>query len=367
MTNSKHSQQHVKLRINQLTFTRFIAAISIVIYHHGEGSFLFNNEYLSFIFKQANVGVSYFFVLSGFVMIVAYNKKRTMPFFDYIKNRLARIYPVYLLAIVCILCIKPVGNTDLFLNILMLQSWYPNKALTVNYPGWSLSVEIFFYIAFPFLLTLLYKRVNLKKTACIIVFFWILSQILFHLAVQKNGPIEIHFYNKQDLLYNPLLHFNEFLIGNLTGLYFLNQVKTKQNNHLFPIIITLLILLFLLKFPFGLNYHNGLLAIIFAPLILLLATSNDKLTKFFSKNIFVFLGEISFSVYILQTPIWLILSDTTFSKYLHLNPEIHLTLSFLIRFTCLLLASSLCYLYFENPLRNKIKNIKIDFLFKNKA
>ena len=91
------------MRIEQLTFTRFLAAISIVIFHYGDQIFLFNNKYVQFIFGQANIGVSYFFILSGFVMIIAYNTNSKINFFQYLKNRLARIYPVYLFAIFLLL------------------------------------------------------------------------------------------------------------------------------------------------------------------------------------------------------------------------------------------------------------------------
>ncbi|MDW5290748.1 hypothetical protein [Formosa sp. PL04] len=64
------------MRLEQITFTRFLAAISIVIFHHGKNIFPFNQEGVSFIIKQANIGVSYFFILSGFVMVIAYGNKK---------------------------------------------------------------------------------------------------------------------------------------------------------------------------------------------------------------------------------------------------------------------------------------------------
>jgi peptidoglycan/LPS O-acetylase OafA/YrhL len=88
------------------------------------------------MFEQANVGVSYFFILSGFVMIIAYIDKENIDFFEYVKNRLARIYPVYFLAIILILVIRffaGVNLVDLILNALMLQAWVPEKALTVKF------------------------------------------------------------------------------------------------------------------------------------------------------------------------------------------------------------------------------------------
>ena len=149
------------MRIEQLNFTRFIAAISIVIYHYGKEVSIFYNDYTSFIFRQANVGVSYFFILSGFIMIIAYGTREKINFLKYLNNRFARIYPVYLLAILLILGIKLFKNIDkidLILNLSMLQSWIHNKALTLNYPGWSLSVELFFYLTFPLLFNYFYSK-----------------------------------------------------------------------------------------------------------------------------------------------------------------------------------------------------------------
>src|SRR6266481_3833483 len=95
------------MKIEQITFTRFLAAIAIVIFHFGRGIFPFNSEMISFLFAKAGVGVSYFFILSGFVMIIAYGKKSKISPLAYYKNRFARIYPVYLIAILLLLiCVR---------------------------------------------------------------------------------------------------------------------------------------------------------------------------------------------------------------------------------------------------------------------
>ena len=149
------------MRIDQLTFTRFIAAISIVIFHYGNESFLFNNKYLSFIFTHANVGVSYFFVLSGFVLTIVYYQKKEFSTKQYFINRFARVYPLYIFSIIIILFIfhfQSININELILNITMLQSWVPKMATTLNYPAWSLSVELFFYISFPLIFRYLKKR-----------------------------------------------------------------------------------------------------------------------------------------------------------------------------------------------------------------
>ncbi len=346
------------MKINQLTFTRFIAAISIVIYHYGTKSNLFNNNPASFLFKQANIGVTYFFILSGFVMIIAYNSNSAIRFWSYLKNRLARIYPVYFLAIflnlgLAVFSIKNIG--DVVLNILMLQAWFPAKALTVNYPGWSLSVELFFYLLFPILFNLLYKKLSLKINFIWIIAFWLISQLIFHMVVQFK-VLNLPLYSTKDILYLPIMHLNEFLIGNLAGLFFVNKLRTKTGNYSVHITVTIATFILLLRFPFGLHYHNGLLAVIFVPLIIFLSLSTDKITGFFSKNIFVFLGEISFGIYILQGPVWTIISDARLKKLFNIDKINDFTLAFFIRLLILILVSAISYLYFEKPIRNYIKN-----------
>lgn len=344
------------MRIEQLTFTRFIAAIAIVVFHFGRDSKLFSNDYVSFVFNSANVGVSYFFVLSGFVMVIAYHNK-TVSFFSYLKNRFARIYPVYILAILLLMISKSsisINKEDLFLNVTMLQSWFSGKATTINYPGWSLSVELFFYITFPFLLNFVYNKKSLKSITIVIIVFWILSQLLFHAVIYEVLILPI--YSVSDIFYHPIMHFNEFLIGNLAGLYFIKRNNLNNKNYLLQIVSLFLILLVFLKFKTGINFHNGLLAIVFAPIIFLLSSSNDIISRFMSKKSLVFLGEISYSIYILQVPIWVLVTDYRMEKYFGFSKELDVTASFFVRLFILIVFSALCYLWLEKPLRKKIKN-----------
>lgn len=346
------------MRIEQLTFTRFLAAISIVVFHYGQKSFVFNNDYVGFLFIQANVGVSYFFILSGFVMVIAYEKKTKICYAEYFKSRFARIYPIYCFAIFLLLLTqfltRSIDFEGFFLNLFMIQAWLPGKALSFNSPGWSLSVEAFFYVIFPVLFNVIYKRGNYKTITITVLLFWLMSQIIFHLLLSTNLN-EAYLFKDKDLLYSPIMHLNEFLVGNLAGLFYVNRIKSKRNNFDWQIGIVVIVILLVMRFPIGLNLHNGLLALLFIPLILLISFNEGVITKIFKSKFCVFLGEISFGIYILQYPVFSLISSYSLNKYFNISD---VTLVFFIRLLILIVLSAVAYVYIEKPIQNKIKNIK---------
>lgn len=346
------------MRLEQLTFTRFLAALAIVFYHFGRTVYPFNIVGVNEVLLQANVGVSYFFILSGFIMIISYGGKSPINWFDYIKNRIARVYPLYLLGILSMLVLPllalDVNIFDLFYVTTMIQAWIPGKAMSYNFPGWSISVEFFFYALFPFLLNHLYsKNYKLKTLTFWVVGFWLITQVVFHYyagsSFYQGDPSPSH-----DLLfYFPVMHLNEFLIGNLAGLFFVKYKEVYRKNYDSALIVLVVLLLLAMKFPMGLRFHNGLLAVLFVPLILLLSFNTGFLTRWFSKKPFVFLGEVSYSIYILQLPVFY------YTKNIHIGNEVttfYLKVVFHIAICCF------TYLYIEKPLRNIIKNIRFSKL-----
>jgi peptidoglycan/LPS O-acetylase OafA/YrhL len=345
------------VRIEQLTFTRFIAAIVIVVFHFIPRLYPINHDYLFPFLNNANVGVSFFFILSGFVMIVAYNHNQTIHYWEFIRNRFARIYPLYILAILAlyVLFLKRHNNivySDLFLNIFGLQAWFPGKALTFNYPAWSISVEFFFYALFPLLFNKIYKSVHIRYTVIFIIAFWFISQFT------TNYIIRSAYYNShKDFMYEflfffPLNHLNGFLIGNLTGfLFVLNQ--SSKRNYDFLILILLGGVFSLIYTDTGLVIQNGLYAILFAPLIYFMAQNNGFITKLFTKKTFVFLGEISYAIYILQCPVYYWTSS--------ILDRWDVENKFIVFFNSLFLliiVSAIIHLLIEVPLRNKIKTLQ---------
>ena len=94
--------------------------------------------------------------------------------------------------------------------------------------------------------------------------------------------------------------------------------------------------------------------LVFAPLILLISCNNGLFSKLSNLKFLIFLGEISFGIYILQKPIFMAIKGV-FTAFNWHQP----ILQFYISLIGLLLVSALSYHYFENPLRRKISNSKL--------
>lgn len=336
------------MKINQITFTRFVAAIAIVISHFNKDLFLYQIDYISDVFLRANVGVSYFFILSGFIMIVAYHKKDKIDYFDYYRNRFARIYPLYIVGLLLYLVTRfdAFSSYKVILYCLGLQSWIPGDAMVLNFPGWSISVEFLFYLLFPFFYNHFYSKKN-KSIWIIGILIWIITQVFSNLYINSPSYEGPHTKSHDFIAYFPILHINEFLIGNLAGLYFVKNFR-ERNYDFHVITIFVLILLSLIFVP--LYFHNGLMAILFVPLIVLISCNNGWLTKIFSIKPLEYLGEISYAIYITHIPVLYILREVL-KKY-----NLDINWMFAIYMIVLLMSSMLFYQFIEKPLRNFLRN-----------
>lgn len=339
------------MKIPQITFTRFLAAMAIVISHFNKDLFLYKIDYISNIFLKANVGVSYFFILSGFIMIIAYHKKSRIDYRGYYRNRFARIYPLYVLGLLLYLITRYTNFSFYkgFLYLFGLQSWIPGEAMILNFPGWSISVEFLFYLLFPFLYNYFYSKGS-KNIWIISIIIWIATQIfcsIYEGSLYYKGP---HTESHEFLYYYPLMHINEFLVGNLAGLFFVKHHQPK--NYDVPVMVIFMLVLFTLIF-IPLFYHNGLMAILFIPLIILISRNNGMLTKIFSLKPLEYLGEASYAVYITHIPVLYILREVVKKYYLDIDSV------FWIYLIVLIATSVLFYQFIEKPLREYLKQIKI--------
>ena len=237
------------------------------------------------------------------------------------------------------------------MGISLQQAWFPSKAMSFNTPAWSITVEWFFYLCFPFIFNRFYKRPNISFIIAATLIIWLISQYILHYLLDSsfyNGfPSPSHSF----IHYFPLLHLNEFLIGNVTGLLFIKYLrKIKKSNDL--MLIGLLILtIIILKYNTALSFHNGLLMVVFVPLILLISCSKGLIYKFFNKKSLVYLGILVWYLY-LQKPIFMLFKGI-FDLLNWRQPVTILYFS-----SILTILSFLSFRYFESPMRRKISKLK---------
>ncbi len=355
------------MQLDQITFTRFVAALTVVFFHYGNQVFPLNIPLLDHVLKAGPIAVNYFYLLSGFIMAIAYyrpNDKQAFNTKSYWWARFARIYPVYLLALLLIAVTKlkdPNIGTALALNTSLLQSWVPNYALSLNSPGWSLSVEAFFYLCFPFLLALIYRS-GIKKMAIIGIALWLLTQII-HTALLNSEGYQAKNALHSFIYYNPLMHINAFILGIIVGVLFKDKpitLKKLTTHSTLGIVLTTGLIALIIAFEdhisrfmgFKIALTNGQLAPLFLLFIVFLSVNKSCIAHVFSNKGLVLLGEASFSLYILQRPIHGIY-DKIFRNRIDLSEAGHFYLYLVI----LIVVSILSYKLFETPMRKIIRSL----------
>lgn len=322
-------------RLEALTGLRFIAAMQVVVFHFAQGHVKGAPTVVRNLVSSGYTGVSLFFVLSGFILAYNYLEVGGNGRFDvrsFWVARVARIYPVYALGLLISLPFFvseysgevaigrmqswPVVSTS---TLLLLQSWIPGAATVWNGPGWSLSVEAFFYLCFPLAAVLVRRtvpsRIVLTSAAC-----WLLAMAVpvLHVIMGAAGPggsAGLQDAKLALLRYNPVLHLPEFLMGMLAAKLYLSRrtqdvraVQLCKYASLLSATAIVGLLCISDKIPLSL-LHNGLLAPLYVALMLGLSSGEGPITKALSYPLVVLLGEASYATYILHVPLALMLRE----------------------------------------------------------
>jgi len=153
------------VQLHALTSLRFFAAILVVAFHFRTHLFTDNGWETPSLVEIGYSGVTFFFILSGFILAYNYwqtDFSRRGNLSKFVRARIARIYPVYVLSLLVALPFYFVDLsrtgapdlviyklTSLVLAPLALQAWVPGAACALNCPSWSISNEFFFYALLP--------------------------------------------------------------------------------------------------------------------------------------------------------------------------------------------------------------------------
>lgn len=326
-------------RYNQFEIFRFIGAFSVLVFHTAKPTPFYQK--LPVIFQNGTIWVHFFFVLSGFMLSYSYFN-RDINVRKFYLTRLFKFYPPYIFSLLLLFVYSFKYKEKLIYNIFLTQTLIFGKATdkNYNYAAWYLSALAFLILLFPYLQKYLKKNFRMFKYFTVfIAIYTYYTYLTFH-KYSDNGYI-LHLIN-----YFPLIHVSSFLIGMLL-LHKLKNIPNRKHYSAFSVIYFLFLVLFV-QYNSVIPYASVLISLSFVPLISFLFLDNGIVNKILGNKFFVYLGSLSFSIYILHVPVHHI-----YLKYIN---EINSNYSFIIFFLILFVISNLTKYFIEKKYYNFLCN-----------
>ncbi|HVW14893.1 MAG TPA: acyltransferase [Mucilaginibacter sp.] len=397
------SQREQQNYIPALTGVRAMAAYLVFISHY-EGTFDTNfPHYLKRFLLEFHIGVTIFFVLSGFLIAFRYygNFHLTKDWFlQYLKNRVARIYPMYFLLTTGVFIYYyfsrdpavtngfPNATGLFFMNITFVRGFFNQLKFTGIAQGWSLTVEECFYFSAPiiFLVISKYRKFFLQIVAITGLGFLL---VLIFRNIDWYGFFSNFTFM---MLYTFLGRCFEFFVGIKLALMVRKNGIARKNKlkftyiGFFGIFFCVWILSRLpipagwfvgLQNPFGIIANNYLLPIAIATFFYGLITETTKMKMVLANPFVELLGKSSYIFYLIHLGYMYIyisrginwLNDRVFNLYDKWNVDWHSPfeydwLNIIYAFILLNGLSILLFKCIEEPLNHYIR--KSDFLIKAK-
>jgi peptidoglycan/LPS O-acetylase OafA/YrhL len=189
-------------RLNGLQMLRFFAAFAVLLGHALQ-------QYDIKLIDLGFLGVTFFFMLSGFVLTWAGSADAGI--LRSYRNRFARIYPLHVVTLLAVAAIAWQSNDTgktLLQHLTLTQAWTNRGEHSFNVVSWSISAEAFFYLLFPFAILIL-RRFNTRALVATVVGLWlgqlVLGQYLFQAFGFARGGFLTYVF--------PPYRFLEFAVG----------------------------------------------------------------------------------------------------------------------------------------------------------
>lgn len=313
-------------KIDGLTGLRGYAALWVTVFHavgFVPAIFWFPPINFSYVAFTGQTGVDIFFVLSGFFLALPFlqNPDKKIEFFHYMHRRCARIFPAYYFQITILFILSLIGyySTALISNwiahILMVHNFSSAWSGFINGVWWTLPIEFEFYIALPFIILAIKRFGSIKiltSLICIAISYkinimhmnvgadiayksWLLNQLpgsmdLFSCGI---GAAIIHMKlakeSKRSIISFYLMTIG--IIGMVAMLHWLRNIPKESywSGHY-------------LLFLWGI-LHGSCVAL----LVIGIALVNRISRVLFSNRLCIFMGEISYGVYLWHMPVMLLI------------------------------------------------------------
>jgi peptidoglycan/LPS O-acetylase OafA/YrhL len=305
-------------RLPSLTGMRFFAALIVFGFHLSLNKLFTDDTDVSSPFAALMrnggwFGVSFFFVLSGFVLTWSVRPKDRAK--DFIARRLVKIYPNHLVTFVISFALFGLAGAtaaEALGNLTLLHAWIPRDTsfFSINHPSWSLSAELFFYAAFP-LLWMGVRRIPARVLWPVAILVMLAVLALPTLAAllpagevfgpnHKNSPLYQHSMTQVWFVYAfPLTRLLDFLLGMLMA----TIVRNGRWPRLHPgAALALVVASYAVSLALPLPYQMNAAFIIPIALVIPAIAAHESRGRsgWLSHPKVVFLGEISFAFYMVH-------------------------------------------------------------------
>jgi peptidoglycan/LPS O-acetylase OafA/YrhL len=337
-----------KPRVVFLDVIRGLAALFVLLQHTNE---VVSHQFLFWSFRWFNagrMGVAAFFLVSGFV--IPFSLERVNSLKSFWVSRLFRLYPLYWFSLLVVVIFHFCGShaftegfeshwkTVVLYNVTMFQEFLGKPHAVGLY--WTLTLEMIFYIAFSVLFAF---GVNKRS----LLWAWIGLGLLVLIGLADRNGIERGMHHKLPVARFALLVIA--LIGTVIFRFHNGLVSKRQLGWLAVGAVVALAIAMRLSFrsPFttsdteeewsAMSMFSSYAAagVLFAVVYLF----RDKQFPFFLR----WLGTISYSVYLLHYPTWLLLMKIPHDGY----PQGFIWIFTVLSATCVV--ASLTYLFVEEP------------------
>jgi peptidoglycan/LPS O-acetylase OafA/YrhL len=344
-----------------LTGMRAIAAYMVYIVHTDPFKVAVFGQQVFDFFNEFHIGVTIFFVLSGFLITYRYFDEKKLNFRQYFINRFARIYPMYFLLTTALFIYfaftkNQFSVSDFWIylaNITFFRGFFDSIKHSGLGQGWTLSVEEVFYLLAP-LLFLFIKRSK----------YWLFS-LPFVIVLLGFGLVEIFknidffgFMNANQFM----LEFTffgrcfEFFTGIALALFIKKQKNIPKTNYVTYFgIFGICISTYLLSIQIGKNicstdtvFGKIIIAILLpvfgvAPLFYGLIKEKTLISRILQTKLFLLLGKSSYIFYLIHIGV--------FAAFVFKN--VH---NYILVFLIINLVSVFLYQFVEKPLNIFIKD-----------
>ena len=293
--------------LKPLTSLRFIAAMWVVMFHYWPA---LDVSILPGAVAKGYLGVELFFVLSGFILSHVYLEAAGQKGFRYgafLWARLARVYPLHLATLLGVGLLAGAatvagmsidGNilswSSLPANLLMVHAWGLAPEAGWNHPSWSISAEWFAYLTFP---VFAWAAWRLRERPAVALGLATVGLLALYALFERLAGFPL---TQATIHWGALRIVPCFAYGCAAYLAFRKGGLSRPG--LMAAASALLIVI-----AAGLQLWDGVIVALFAPLILALAGLARRGAGWLTSSPAVYLGEISYSVYMICVP-WKLLA-----------------------------------------------------------